>query len=498
MQARLAIASLVLAIVLGLLTAWAYAPRSTSQIAGPATPFASFDPIGFTHVVAGVSPDSKCTRCDTVIRLDPALGVWLYQEIGPTDREAGPAWPVDEGRVRGLARLLADLARAPIVDAGAIAWTGPSMRITSAGQTTAFRIAESLGGTTLIAEEIPQASGSPRLVVRRASGDWNALLARPSLAAWRVGGPMLVQPVNVTRIAITTADRRMILERRDGRWGLSEPAPAPADPAKVAALLDGLAATVAERFVDDAPTNSHGLDRPAAMIEVESALVQPDGSRRTLAQTLRIGSAADASAATFFAQSEASLPATVDAATSSPSPAWGPRTLILTRQAIESLAKDASAYISPRSVQSPPADIAAMLFERQGTAIGTLSRAGDTTGARGWTWTPANASTPSDPTSLPSDLAPLRDLATLLAQSPPAAVQVLTVEQALAAPILRVTAKSQANTPLETCDLLAVAATDAKGVASELLGVRVGRVLRVYDLPQTAGILAAAKSIAIK
>jgi hypothetical protein len=77
-------------------------------------------------------------------------------------------------------------------------------------------------------------------------------------------------------------------------------------------------------------------------------------------------------------------------------------------------------------------------------------------------------------------------------------VQVLTVEQALAAPILRVTAKSQANTPLETCDLLAVAATDAKGVASELLGVRVGRVLRVYDLPQTAGILAAAKSIAIK
>lgn len=489
MQARLAIASLVLAIVLGLLTAWAYAPRPTARQSAPATPFASFDPLELTEIVATPSPESKCTLCDTAIRFDATLGVWLYQQDPMSGDQAAPRWPVDEGRVRGLGRLLADLARSPVIDAPVVAWTGPSVSVTSAGKTSRLRVAKSLGGSTLVAEELPQQSGEIRLSVRRASGDWDALLARASLSAWRLGGPLMVQPANVARVVVTSADRRMILERRDGRWGLIEPVVAPADPAKVGTLLEGLASAPAERFADDTQATALGVDQPSATIEVGSSLVQPDGSRRVLTQTLRIGSPADASASTFFAQSQAQLTAS---SAGPESLAWGPRPLVLSRQTIESLAKDASVYVSPRCVQVPAADLGSISFERFGKPLGTLARTGGAAATRGWTWSPSGG---GDTNALSAELAPLRELAALLAESKPATVQLLSVEQSRAEPIVRLMVRSQADTPLEVCDLLAVAATDANGVASELLGVRVGRVLRVFDAEAARRVLASVREL---
>lgn len=489
MQARLAIASLVLAIVLGLLTAWAHAPRNAARDTAPATPFASFDPLGLTEIVAGPGPESKCTLCDTAIRFDATLGVWLYQQDPMTGDGATPRWPVDEGRVRGLGRLLADLARSPVIDAPGVTWTGPSLTVSSAGKTSRFRVAKSLGGSTLVAEELPQQSGEIRLAVRRASGDWDALLARASLGAWRLGGPLVVQPANVTRVVVASADRRMILERRDGRWGLIEPVTAPAHPAKVGTLLEGLASASAERFADDTRETALGIDQPSATIEVGSSMVQPDGSRRTLTQTLRIGAPADANASTFFALSQAQHAAS---STGPESLAWGPRPLVLSRQTIESLAKDASVYISPRCVQVPAADIGSISMERDGKPLGTLARPGGTTANRGWTWAPAGG---TDANAVPAELAPLRELAGLLAEAQPAAVQLLAVEQARAEPIMRVTVRSQTDTPLEVCDLLAVAATDAKGVASELLGVRIGRVIRVFDAEAARRVLASVREL---
>jgi hypothetical protein len=73
-------------------------------------------------------------------------------------------------------------------------------------------------------------------------------------------------------------------------------------------------------------------------------------------------------------------------------------------------------------------------------------------------------------------------------------VQVLDAELGKAPPLVRLTVRSQARTTLEVCDVLAVSATDASGKTSELLGVRVGRVLRVYDSETAKRVLGAARA----
>jgi hypothetical protein len=75
-----------------------------------------------------------------------------------------------------------------------------------------------------------------------------------------------------------------------------------------------------------------------------------------------------------------------------------------------------------------------------------------------------------------------------------ASVQVLDESQAGATALARLTVRSRARSALEVCDVLVVAATDAAGKASELLGVRVGRVLRVYDGENARRVLEAVRA----
>ncbi len=68
-------------------------------------------------------------------------------------------------------------------------------------------------------------------------------------------------PAEVDRISLGRADAPTVLERRDGTWFLAAPTRAPADPALVRELLEGLAdGVVPDARVDDGDHERYGLD----------------------------------------------------------------------------------------------------------------------------------------------------------------------------------------------------------------------------------------------
>ncbi|MFO0858584.1 MAG: DUF4340 domain-containing protein [Phycisphaerales bacterium] len=345
MQSRVAIISLVVAIVLGLLTVVAYrtprGPRSTNSSSqqtsqSTPTPLARLDPITVSKLEV-IDASGKLVR--SIERT----------ELGWIATSDTINWPVDAGQARGLARLISDAAKQPIVE-DALPPNATILKITS-DSGTPIEIAISptaLAGSTLIFEKIPGGN----TIARKASGDWNALLSKQSLDAWRSRRPLAVQTDTAKSITIKSGSREMTLARDKGPWRMTAPKAVPADTDATNKLIEGLAAVTAERFVESGSSLAaieQSFATPVATVRVISS-IPGTATKGDVEQLLEVGGPADASGSQFFARTTAT-------ATWDKKPLWGPLTVVLTRQAIESLVQDPAGYVSKRSVQVPSADV---------------------------------------------------------------------------------------------------------------------------------------------
>lgn len=86
-----------------------------------------------------------------------------------------------------------------------------------------------------------------------------------------------IDPAQVTALRITHSGTLFELQRRQGKWRLLQPVPAPCDPQQVAAFLDTLGAARREDEVGRGDLEKYGLDRPAARVEIDLG-----GQTRTL------------------------------------------------------------------------------------------------------------------------------------------------------------------------------------------------------------------------
>ncbi len=259
-------------------------------------------------------------------------------------------WPVDPGQPRGLARLVSDAAKQPTVDAVA-PQNAISLKITAdSGSPIELAISPTaLAGSTLIFEKVP--GGKP--IARKASGDWNALLSKQSLDAWRSRRPLAVQTDTTNSINIKSAQKELRIEKIEGIWQMIAPKQALANNDAVNKLIEGLAAIPADRFVEGAASLraiESSFKTPLAKVSVSTSM--PGLSRlRNFEQVLEVGGPADANGTTFYAR------ATATSLDMKLAPFWGPVTLVISRQAIESLVQDPAGYVSKRSVQVSAADV---------------------------------------------------------------------------------------------------------------------------------------------
>ncbi|MFW6108392.1 MAG: DUF4340 domain-containing protein, partial [bacterium] len=92
--------------------------------------------------------------------------------------------------------------------------------------------------------------------------------------------PHLRRPEQASVVRILAGDRKLVLEKAEGRWHLAEPAADRADAARVHALLLHAVTLRVEHFVtEDAPRLAdYGLDEPQATCEI----VTTDGTTMTL------------------------------------------------------------------------------------------------------------------------------------------------------------------------------------------------------------------------
>lgn len=410
MQSRVAIISLIVAIVLGLLTAIAYrTPRGSGNAAltslqddqSTSSPLTKLDPITVSKIEV---IDSSGTVVRTIEQNE--LG-WV------TTSENGVKWPVDPGQPRGLARLISDATKQPVVDAEQPE-NATTLKLTS-GSGSPIEVAvspTSLGGSTLIFER----TSDGRTVARKASGDWNALLSKPSLDAWRTRRPLAVQADSTTALSIKSGARELSLVRAEGAWRMNAPKTVFADPDAANKLIEGLAAITAERFVESGSSLAaieRSFENPVASVQTSTSML---GANRTnnIKQVLDVGGPADASGSQFFARVTATSVFGTETV-------WGPVTVVLTRQAIESLVQDPSGYVSKRSVQVPSADIKAIRIassedERRLPGI-VLDR-----NVSGWTISGSSPDVSERTTPLGARHAGLSQLAALLCDTPASAV----------------------------------------------------------------------------
>lgn len=407
MQSRVAIISLIVAIVLGLLTVVAYrtprGPRSTNSSSqqtsqSTPTPLARLDPITVSKLEV-IDASGKLVR--SIERT----------ELGWIATSDTINWPVDAGQPRGLARLISDASKQPIVE-DALPPNATILKITS-DTGTPIEIAISttaLAGSTLIFEKIPGGN----TIARKASGDWNALLSKQSLDAWRSRRPLAVQTDTAKSITIKSGSREMTLARNKGPWRMIAPKAVPADTDATNKLLEGLAAVTAERFVESGSSLAaieQSFATPLATVRVMSS-IPGTATKGDVEQLLEVGGPADANGSQFFARTTAT-------ATWDKKPLWGPVTVVLTRQAIESLVQDPAGYVSKRSVQVPSADVTQITITNQQDPKDTqrviLSR-------ESANWVIASSSESASPQPLTEKNAILSQLAALLCDTSASAV----------------------------------------------------------------------------
>ncbi|HLP84328.1 MAG TPA: DUF4340 domain-containing protein [Phycisphaerales bacterium] len=464
MSPRIAIASLVFTLLLAVVTFFALTPRQApQQVLTDAV--ATLDTTTIREV--SVTPAGAREPSTTITR-DDALDVWLL-------RENGRVWPAGDAQVRGLLRLVSQLTRQP-VDSATTAPSGATVvKLKRDGEAIVLHIAPTaVGGRVAVFEE-----GSK--ITRLAEAGLATLFTRDSLAAWRSQQPVATLSGQPARVVVDASGRRLELARLQERWTLTTPVVAPAERARVDALLQGVARLTATRILDDATTRENtGLDSPTAVVRVVTNVPAPvaGGAARVIEQELTLGAASDASGNAFFASVIAKDGSSV---------LWGPQIMTVSRDAMTSLVADSTSYIALRATQVPAPDVGSILLARCDSCVTaaklepvTKPAANDailTRREQGWNMTRGTASAQAA-----SSVQAAFAISTLRQLCETPADKVLTSAPAGVTSVATITLRSIAGAPLDVVAVgeIADAGTDAQGKKVSGVVVRSGTVYRLF------------------
>lgn len=329
------IALLVLTVALAIPT-W-IVTRSPREVAAPTKLFAQTD----LSKADAVELSHSSGKSMKIARVDAASDRWMLTwKDGSQDR----SWPASAPRVRGVLRLLS----------GLVTSTPPDRVPTkSSSLTIAF-------GSTKTTAEIDESLVSGRAAFRLNDTSvslidtgLHSVLTTPDPAVWRDPAAFASPIADASRLTISTGGQELSLARVGRQWAIVKPVAEPADRAMVEELLKSLASIQAQRFI---PEPAVDWNAPTASIRVELDQRTPSGeevARSTLIQELLIGGTADVGGATILARAAAS-----NVAGPSRAPLWGPASLVLSRQAIESLTTDPTSVISRSPAPGARADVA--------------------------------------------------------------------------------------------------------------------------------------------
>jgi hypothetical protein len=333
-------------------------------------------------------------RAAIVVEPSEIDGVWVMMQSGQ-DLAASPGWPVASSQVRGIIRLIADFAKAPATDARP---PEGSTRVRLAMKDGPWR--EIFVGTSELAGRVPVAisneSGADGAQsgngARDRDGDVQGLMVDAGLArllrhegmlAWR---ETLVFPSSVepsTRISLMVTDAvgvsgpvmRLEASKVQGRWALTAPFAARAEPQAPAGVLLLAARAAPRSFIEPAPPDRDtGLDQPTLVLRLEqpvNMLVNDTVRRRVLTQTLERGWASGEGAS--FARVTATLK---DLESREESVVWGPMVMSVGDEHFTGLSVDPSNWVARVATVMPPADVRRIEIVR-GTTASALVRTVD-------------------------------------------------------------------------------------------------------------------------
>ncbi len=303
---------------------------------------------------------------DAFLRFDPASVESLIISPGSIDHRLRRApdgrWTYSWGRIEwpaalpdaaqsSFARLSNLTVAAPAAPDAAI---GDNPRVVTIGlrdgSTLVLRIStHTLGGRTLAQAQGPGATDPVR------SGLIDSALVDPLFSpgpeSWR-NSRAIPGAGDASRITITQGDTSIALAKVEGKWHLSKPVSARAEPAAVANLLSALADLGVQKF-ENAPAGASspinnttaGLATPRLSIVVEVDERAPDARGefrvRTRASRLVIGGAADADGSLLFA---------------SPDPAAG-ALMTLAASAVSRISTAPRNYLASTATFADPADV---------------------------------------------------------------------------------------------------------------------------------------------
>jgi len=214
------------------------------------------------------------------------------------ERRAGDEWqlvePVDaladRGRVAGLLRSLKTLRKSR--DAGDI--SGPpetyglgkprTVKLYAGGQSEPLAVLEVGAGTRLAGLRYVRPAGGAIAVVDALPLESVDLAP----AAWRQRSLFTVSTLDASRLGVGGPGRVLKAEREGGKWRLREPVRAPADEAKVYAVLADLGALRVEDddkgFIADGVRDwsKYGLDAPEITLELAGGAPAREASQTVL------------------------------------------------------------------------------------------------------------------------------------------------------------------------------------------------------------------------
>lgn len=194
-----------------------------------------------------------------------------------------------------------------------------------------------------------------------AARDVASVMAPEAMMVWRDGAALPRVGSGASSLTIEGGGARVVLGRSRGAWSVREPVEAPAEDRVVEDALGRLASLDAGEggglWVGSSDDEVTGLDRPIAVIELETVQRVPEGDgfrREVTRQRLEIGGNARASGATRFvrARSDVIVEGALDKARS-----LGPVVLAMDVSAMSRLTSSVEAYVSRVPSEVSGADV---------------------------------------------------------------------------------------------------------------------------------------------
>lgn len=306
-------------------------------------------------------------------RLTKSDSRWILRSQntkGPAPAEPGwgtPPWPAESNRVQGLLRLIAEAHEG--ADARAMPTAIFLTLMREGGESIRLAIdPNTLGGSGRVARLT-----SDGRVQSVASVDEQFVRALESSAieSWRSKDLLFWPPEATTAFDLRSGNSAIELAKSGGTWIMHAPIAIKADSATIEGSLLLLSKSGVDRFLPPSSSQEDAWKEPSRIIRLASRS-NAATSRRDIEQTIEVGPAIDTTSRMVRVTARDLAANTV---------LIGPEVAIMNSATLESIPSTASAFISRRTLELPPADIGAVEIEASGQRTLVKRNAAGTFGA---------------------------------------------------------------------------------------------------------------------